>query len=144
MHKKYYAIIILAHLIVPISLLFPILRVNEIRLGLSGGTTTSEHYMNIIEYIASDIYTITGILILFLALIQLAGVGIAVVGLVEKSVRSILVRLSFISSFSCAILAALQIYSGSRILFIICAVSFVTIAFSSIRLMKIEEKSDQS
>lgn len=143
MHKKYYAIIILAYLAVPISLLFPVLRVNEIRLGLSGGTTTSEHYMNIFEYVYNDIYTITGLLILFLALVQLVGVGIAIVGLVEKGVRSILVRLTFISSFSCAILAALQIYSGSRILFVICAISFVLIAFSSIRLMRIEEKTQQ-
>ena len=143
MHKKYYAIIMVAYLVVPISLLFPVLRVNEIRLGLSGGTTTSENYMNLFDYIYNDIYIITGLLMLALVIVQIVAAIIALLGLINKEVKSIFVRLTFIASFSCAILAALQMYSGSHALFIICAASFVTIAFASIRLMKIEEKAHQ-
>lgn len=140
MHKKYYLIIMLAHLSVPLSLLFPVLRVDEIRLGISGSTTTSAYYLNIFEYIYSDIYTLTGLFILFLAIAQLAGVIIAIVGMANKTMKHVPILLSFVLGFSSAIMSALQIYSGSHMLFIISAISFVIVSIFSINLMKLEEK----
>ena len=43
MHKKYYIAIIISHLAVVTSLFFPVLRVDDIRLGLTGGTTKSAY-----------------------------------------------------------------------------------------------------
>ncbi len=140
MHKKYYLIIMLAHLAVPVSLLFPVLRVDEIRLGVSGATTTSAYYLNIFEFIYSDIYTLTGLFILFLAIAQIAGVIIAIVGMSNKTIKHIPILLSFVLGFSSAIMSALQIYSGSYMLFIISAISFVVVSIFSVNLMKLEEK----
>ena len=71
MHKKYFLIIMLSHLVVPISMLFPVLRVNEIRLASSGSTLADEYYINLFEYIYSGLYMFTGFLILALITLQI-------------------------------------------------------------------------
>ena len=140
MHKKYFLIIMLSHLVVPISMLFPVLRVNEIRLVPSGSTLADEYYINLFDYIYSGLYIFTGFFILALITLQIIFSVLALVGLVSKKHRPIIIRLLFVSSFLSAVLGALQIYSGSSILFILCAISFALIAFASIKLIKIEEK----
>ena len=140
MHKKYFLIVMLSHLVVPISMLFPVLRVNEIRLASSGSTLADEYYINLFEYIYSGLYTFTGFLILALITLQVAFSVLAFVGFLSKNLKPMIVRFLFVSSFLSAVLGALQIYSGSSVLFILCAVSFGLIAFASIKLIKIEEK----
>ncbi|MBQ3040368.1 MAG: hypothetical protein IJD42_02100 [Clostridia bacterium] len=140
MHKKYYLTIIVSHLAVALTLLFPVLRVDVIRLGLYGGTTTSAHYLNLFDYIINDINTLAGIFILVLAIMNVAGIAIAIYGIFSKTKRSLPVILSFALGFSSATMSALQIYLGSFALLVISIVSFALIAFSSIKLMKIDEK----
>ncbi len=140
MHKKYYITIILSHLSVVLALFFPVLRVDEIRLGLSGGTTTDAYYMNLFEYISNDINIVSGIFIIFLVVASIAGIAFAIVGLVNKTKKPSIAIISFALGFSSASMSAIQIYSGSFVLLAISVVSFFLIAFSSIKLMKIEEK----
>ena len=140
MHKKFFLIIALSHLVVPVSMLFPVLKVNEIRLASSGGTLTDEYYINLFQYIYTDIHTFTGFLTVSLVVLQILAVIVALFGLFSKKLNSVFVRILFVSCFLCAILAALQIYAGSSILFIISAISFGIIAFASVKLMKLEEK----
>lgn len=140
MHKKYYITIIISHLAVALTLLFPVLRVDEIRLSLSGGTTTSAYYMNLFDYLVNEINILAGVFIFILALLNVTGIIIAIYGIFSKSERSLHVILSFALGFSSATMSALQIYLGSIALLVISIVSFALIAFSSIRLMKIDEK----
>ena len=140
MHKKYYIAIIISHLAVVTSLFFPVLRVDDIRLGLTGGTTKSAYYMNLIDYIVNDINTLAGVFILVLAILNLIGAGFAAYGIITKSKKTFPVILSFILGFSSATMSALQIYSGSGTLLVVSIISFAVTAYSSIKLMKIEEK----
>ena len=67
------------------------------------------------------------------------GVINAVYGLAKNELKHRTVQLSFLMSFSSAILGAMFISASSYIFFVICALSFVMIAYSSIKLMKLEQ-----
>ena len=140
MHKKYYINIIISHLAVAVTLFFPVLRVDEIRLGLSGGTTTSAYYMNLFDYLMNDINILAGVFILILGLLNVFGIVVAVYAIFDKKKKSFPVIVSFILGFSSATMSAIQIYLGSMSLLIISIASFALVAYSSIKLMRIEEK----
>ena len=140
MHKKYYINIIISHLAVAVTLFFPVLRVDEIRLGLSGGTTTSAYYMNLFDYLSNEINVIAGVFILILAILNVCGILIAIYGIFDKKKKSFPVILSFALGFSSATMSAIQIYLGSKALLLISVAAFALVAYSSIKLMKIEEK----
>lgn len=139
MHKKHFLLIMLSHLIVVLSLFAPLIRVSENRLNNSGITTADTNYLNIFQYVYNDIYTVTAVVMIILAVLSLVGIGTAVYGIVKKEVNTRAVKISFALSFSLSAMGALQMYSKSYVLFIICAVCFFVASICSIRLMKQEK-----
>ena len=139
MHKKFYIANLVSHLSLIISMIFPVLKVDEKRLALLTDQSVQAQNLNLFEYIAKRVSPITGYFMIFLLLIACAGVANSVYGMIEKKVNSLSVKLSFIFGFSSAAMAALQLYSNSILLLIICVVSFVIISISSVKLMKIDE-----
>ncbi len=143
MHKKHFLLIMLSHLIVVLSLFAPLIRVSENRLNTSGSTiaetNTETNNLNIFQYVYNDIYTVTAVAMIILAVLSLVGIGTAVYGIVKKEVNTRAVKISFALSFSLSAMGALQMYSKSYVLFIICAVCFFVASICSIRLMKQEK-----
>lgn len=139
MHKKHFLLIMLSHLIVVLSLFAPLIRVSENRLNNSGITTADTNYLNIFQYVYNDIYTVTAVVMIILAVLSLVGIGTAVYGIVKKEVNTRAVKISFALSFSLSAMGAFQMYSKSYFLFIICAVCFFVASICSIRLMKQEK-----
>lgn len=144
MHRKYYLIIAISHLAVVVSMLFPLINVNELRLGVAGAQKAEPYYMNIISFLQNEIYPITGILMLIFVGISIFGFILALYGFISKKLKSFSVKLSFIAGFGSASLGALLLYSKSTMLFIICALSFVIISFCAIKLVRLEERQESS
>ena len=139
-NKKYFLAIIISHLAVIISLFFPLINVDEIRIGISGVEGTETYFINVVEYIQTDIYPLTSIIMISLMIMATFGVVNSVVGIFIRKLHAVNVKLSFIFGFSSAIFAALLLYSSSVVLSLICAGSFIIISVASIRLIKAEEQ----
>ena len=130
MNRKYFWIIILSHLIVPVSLLFPVLQIPEME---------SLSLYNVFGFIAKNQYAYVTILLITFILVELCGLANVIYCLAKKEVNRKNISISFLFGFSSAILGAMFISAGSYLFFIICAVSFVLISYSAIKLMKLEQ-----
>lgn len=138
MHKKHFIFILLSHLVMVGSLFAPLIRVSENRLNNTGITLIDTNYVNIFQYVYNDIYTVTAVFMIILALISITGAVLAIIGMTKAELSTRIVKISFACCFSPAAMGALQMYSKSYILFLICAVCFFVSAIFNIRLMKLE------
>ena len=138
MHKKYYLLSLVCHIAVVISLCLPTISVSETRLNNLGNTLTDTNFLNIFQYVYSDIYTITAILMIALGVVEILGALNCVYAMSKKTVERLPSKLAFLYGFSSAIIAALQVYSRSYILFSICATSFIITEVCAFRLMRLE------
>lgn len=130
MSKKYFLSILISHLIVLVSVFFPILNISN--------TSSSIDYYNIFSYIRKNPSTYATVLLIIFIVFELAGVANAVYGLIKKDTNHKHILATFLLGFSSAILGAMYISVGSHIFFLICAISFFAISYSSIKLMKLE------
>lgn len=140
-HKKYYLMNIISHAAVITSLFFPLINVNELRIGAVGVGSNEPYYMNIVSFLQNEIYPLTGLLIISLMVLSALGLANSVYGLVTKKVNGFTTKSAFVLGFSSATLAALLLYSSSAILFTICAVSFAICSYCSIKLFKVYESN---
>ncbi len=131
MSRKFFWIILISHLIVPISLFFPVLQDFEI--------SNSSTLFNIFDFIRQNQYVYITVLLITFILIELCGLANAIYCLTKKAPSNRNISISFLFGFSSAILGAMFISVGSYPFFIICAVSFLLISYSSIKLMKLEK-----
>ena len=131
MSRKYFWIILIAHLIVPISLFFPVLRDFEI--------SNRSTLINIFDFIRQNQYMYIAVLLITFTLIELCGLGNSIYCLTKKTPTNRNISISFLFGFSSAILGAMFISAGSYPFFIICALSFIAISYSSIKLMRLEK-----
>ncbi len=131
MSKKYFLVILIFHALVPISLLFPVLQISQVQESFS--------FFNVFEFIRQNQYTYVTILLITFILVDLCGLGNAIYGLTRKELKHRNIQVSFLLGFSSAILGAMFISAGSYLFFIICAVSFIAISYSAIKLMKLEK-----
>jgi hypothetical protein len=139
MHKKYFVLILISHLAMIGSLFAPLIRVSENRLNNTGITLVDTNYVNIIQYVYNDIYTVTAVFMIILSLISIGGAILSVIGITRESLSTKIVKISFGCCFSRAAMGALQMYSKSYVLFLICAVCFFASAICTIRLMRLEK-----
>ena len=139
MHKKYYLLSMICHTVVAVSLCFPVISVSETRLNSMGNVLTDTNLLNIFQYVYNDIYTITAILMIVLGIFEILGALNCLYAMSKKTVERLPSKLAFMYSFSSAIMGALQVYSRSIILFLICVASFVITQLCSIRLMRLEK-----
>ena len=89
MHKKHFIFILLSHLVMVGSLFAPLIRVSENRLNNTGITLIDTNYVNIFQYVYNDIYTVTAVFMIILALISITGAVLAILLIflsVEKTV----------------------------------------------------------
>ncbi len=131
MGKKFSVIILIFHLIVPLSLLFPVLQTSE--------TSKSTELFNIFQYINQNQYFYISVLLVAFLLIELLGVANAIYYISVKTPDRRSVGISFLFGFSSAILGAMFISAGSYLFFSLCALSFIVISYCSIKLMKLED-----
>lgn len=131
MNKKYFGLILASHAIVPLSLLFPVLQISE--------EIESSGYFNVFEYIKLNRYTYVTVLLVIFVIVELCGLGNAIYGITLKELNRRNIGSSFLLGFSSAILGAMFLSAGSYLFFIICAISFIVISYSSIKLMKLEQ-----
>lgn len=131
MSKKYFWIILISHMIVPLSLFFPVLKIPEMLDSLS--------LYNVFTFIANNQYTYVTILLITFLIVELCGLANAIYGLSIKELNHKNIQVSFLLGFSSAILGAMFISAGSYLFFIICAISFIAISYGSIKLMKLEQ-----
>ena len=131
MSKKFFLIILFFHLIVPISVFFPVFK--------SSSTSMDTSLCNIFRYVRENSSVYATVLLLVFLLIEIVGVGNAAYGLAKKEAARRNKQSSFILGFSSAILGAMFISVGSYVFFLLCAVSFIAISYASIKLMKLEE-----
>ena len=143
MHKKYHVAIVISNTIVLTSLFFPLINVNELRIGTAGAGVAEPHFINIVSFLQTEIYPLTGFLMIALMVLLSLGIANSIYGLVTKRINSFTAKASFLLGFSSAVLAALLLYSRSSILFIICVVSFVVDSVSSIQLFRAEEAQNE-
>ena len=129
MNKKYLIAILISHLVVPISIFFPILKITD--------TNSNNIMCNVFEYVKNNPTVYATILLIVFLTFELIGAGNSVYVLTKKEISHKNIQSLFLLGFSSAILGAMYI-SVARIFFIICAVSFVFISYSSIKLMKRE------
>ena len=139
MHRKYYIAILISHLTLAVTLFFPVINVDEIRLMPWADAQSEAQSLNLIEYTAKSINPVTAYLMIAFLVVAVVGAGNAVFGLISKKLNTVSVKLSFIFGFSSASMAAMQIYSVSNVLIIICAITFAVISIASIRLIRLEE-----
>lgn len=127
MSKKYFLAILISHAIVPISLLFPVLQISQ-----------GVEHINIFEFISQNQYLYVTILLITFLTVELFGFGNAIYGLTRRELNHKNIQMSFLLGFSSAILGAMFISVGSHLFSVICAISFVVISYSAIKLMKKE------
>ena len=139
MHRKFYIAILVSHLSLIVSMIFPVLKVNEIRLTPGGAGSAQVQNLNLFQYIAKEVSPITGYFMIFLLVIAIGGIVNSVYGIISKKVGSLSVKLAFVFGFSSAAMAALQLYSNSALLLIICIVTFAIISVASVKLIKMDE-----
>jgi len=125
----------LSHLIVPASLLFPVLRISS-EAFIEGAL---EGYVNIFKFITINQYLYVTILLVVFVLVELLGVANSIYGLTLKEMSHRNIGLAFLFGFSSAVLGAMFISSGSYVFFTLCAVSFILISYASVKLMKFEK-----
>lgn len=131
--KKYFIFIVIAHLLVPVSLLFPVLNLQE---RMAGSTEN----VNIFRFVNDNHYVFLTVLILILLFASVLGAATALYGIFSKNEnKHAPIRNSFFIGFSEAILSAIFLSSGSYIAFTICAIMFIVISVSAIRLLKLEK-----
>lgn len=138
MHKKYYLLSLICHSVVAVSLCFPVISVSETRLNNVGNTLTDTNFLNIFQYVYNDVYTITAVLMIILGVFEILGAMNCLYAMTKSTVERLPSKLAFIFGFSSAIMGALQVYSRSYILFVICASAFVLSEICAIRLMRLE------
>ena len=143
MQRKYYIAILISHLTLVISLFFPVISVNEIRLMPLVNSVSEAQSLNLIEYTAKSINPVTAYLMIAFLVVAAVGAGNAIFGIVSKKLNSLSVKLSFIFGFSSAAMAAVQLYSGSSTLIVICVLTFAIISLASLRLIKLEDKKEE-
>jgi hypothetical protein len=141
--KKHYIMIAFSHLAAIISLFFPLINVNEQRIGAGGFENTESYFINIISYVRNEIYPLTGICLMVIMIIAIMGIVNAIVGIFSKKINNTSAKMAFVFGFSSAICAALLLYSNSVLLFSILASSFALISFASIKLLMAEEKQSE-
>ncbi|MBR2024536.1 MAG: hypothetical protein IKA02_01865 [Clostridia bacterium] len=129
MNKKYLFTILIFHLIVPISIFFPILKVSS--------ASSNSTLCNIFEFVTNNPSTYATVLLIVFLVFELIGAGNVIYLLAKKEISHKNTQTIFLLGFSSAILGAMFI-SVARIFFVICAVSFVLISYASIKLMKCE------
>lgn len=129
MNKKYLIAILISHLVVPLSIIFPILKIT--------GTDSNNVMCNFFEYIKSNPTIYATILLIIFLVFELIGAGNSIYVLAKKEITHKNIQSLFLLGFSSAILGAMYI-SVARIFFVICAISFVLISYASIKLMKRE------
>ncbi len=135
MFKRLISVILLAHLLVPLSLLLPVLQIPENASSL----IEASHYYNIFDYVILNKYVYVTALLISFIVAELLGVANAIYGLAQKEIKHFHVRASFVLGFSSAILGAMFISAGSYTFFAVCAISFLLISYCSIKLMKLEK-----
>ncbi|MBQ7225094.1 MAG: hypothetical protein IJX02_00660 [Clostridia bacterium] len=138
MKLKSYIAALVSHLVVLIALVTPIIRASDTRTSLTGNTESSSSYLNIFQFIQTDLYSFTSVLMLILVFIHFLGISNAIYGIVKKKYSHWSINLTFLFGFASALMGALHLYSGSYALFSICAASFLVISFCSIKLIKSE------
>ena len=143
MHRKYYIAILVSHVTLAVSLFFPVINVDEIRLMPWADAQSEAQSLNLIEYTAKSINPVTAYLMITFLVVALVGAGNAIFGMISKKLNSVSVKLSFIFGFSSAAMAAMQIYSVSNALIIICVITFAVISVASIRLIRLEETASE-
>lgn len=139
MKSKAYFTILLSHITLCIVLFTPIIRVVEIKMNSIGQKIENSFFANIVNFVRLEKSSLTAILTVVLALIQLAGVINAFYGLVKKGYSHTSINLTFVCGFAAAILGAVHLYSKSYALFAICAIAFFAVSFCSVKLIKAEE-----
>ena len=139
MKNKAYIAIFLSHLTALVVLFTPIIRVTEIKMDLIGQKLENSYYVNIVDFMRIEKYSLTSVLMLLMAVGQLVGLINAVYGIFKRGYSHTSINLTFVCSFVVAVMGALHLYSRSFALFSICAVAFFIISFCSVKLIKAEE-----
>ena len=136
MKRKINIIVLLSHLAVLLSLFFPVIHVEEIRLGIEGASETESYYVSFLEFAQNGSDTLTAVLMMILICVHFLGIINALYVVITNKESIILTNLTFAYSFASSLMGALQLYSRSYVLFLICAASFLIIAISSIILVR--------
>lgn len=138
MKNKYYITALCSHITVLCALLMPVIRVTETKMTSISDKTVTSSYLNVFEFLQVNLNSLSSAIMIILMAAHVAGIANAIVGTLKKGYVNTCVSLTFACGLASAFMGALQLYSGSYILFSICAISFVLIAFCSLRLIKIE------
>ncbi|MBQ8163686.1 MAG: hypothetical protein IJZ93_04915 [Clostridia bacterium] len=136
MYKKHFSVILLSHLIALISLLFPILRVEEMRIGYGGNMRIEFLYTNIFGYTSYDVYIMISVFIIALSFLTFAAIIFDILAMNKKEYTLIYSKVSFFLTLSIAMMGALAAGAGSYMFSLICAVSFVISSVLLIRVIK--------
>ena len=132
--------IIVSHLAVLVSLFTPIIRVNDVRMSISGEKLSDGSYIDVIQLINSDTHRVITMLTVILMALHLFGIVVSIYGLIKKGYNHLVINLTFLTSFSSGLMGALHLYLGSYIMFSVCAASFVIMAVYSILLVRKEDR----
>lgn len=139
MKNKAYLAVLLSHLTTLVVLFMPIIRVAEIKMDIEGQRFENGFFVNIVEFINIEKYSLTAVLMLIFAVGQLVGIINALYGLFKKGYSHTSINITFSCSFVVALLGALHLYSKSYALFAICATAFLVISFCSVKLIRSEK-----
>ena len=137
--NKAYIAVLLSHLTVVSVLFTPIIRVTEIKMDILGQKIENSYFVNFIDFLKDEKYSLSAVLMTFLTIGQLIGLANAIYGLIKKGYSHTSINITFACSFLVALLGALHLYSKSYALFAICAVAFFVISFCSVKLIKSEK-----
>lgn len=136
--RKIYSVVLFSHIGVLLTLLFPVIRVDEIRMGIENTTETESSYLNFFEFASNPTHILSAFLMTVFIAVHIVGIVNAIYCIITNKANRLLINLTFAYSFASALMGALQLYSMSYVLFTVCAVSFLLIALSSLYLMRKE------
>jgi hypothetical protein len=136
MYKKHFFAIILSQIMVPLSMLLPVMRIEETRINFGGVMTTEKAYVNIFKYLSYDVYLTVGIIMLSLAIVLIIACANSLLAIYTQSKTLIYAKMSFFYSLATAIMGAFAAGVSSYALTIICACSFTFNSVLSIRVIK--------
>ena len=139
MKNKLYITTLFSHLAVLLTLLAPVIRMTETRMNLLGEKESFSYYVNVMEFLRGDIYSISSIQTIILILVHILGIANAIAGIARKEYSHLSINCTIICGFASALMGALHLYSKSYVLFAVCAISFFAISFCSIKLVKSEK-----
>ena len=108
--NKAYVAVLLSHLVVIAVLFTPIIRATEIKMDILGQKIENSYYINIVEFLRAEWYSLSAVLMLLLAIGQLVGVINAIYGLAKKGYSHTSINITFVCSFLAALLGALHLY----------------------------------